>query len=208
MSKDELKQLYDEKETLRDKIIDEVKEKVNEFKVNICGASNEFVEAFNGLTFSLDGYSGKRNYNFISREQKEKVDAVVKVVCKDDNLQELYRQWCQLQLANLRYYHKHPEKSFDSLEKNKNFENRLKKAVLKPALKDSRRGNVYIYKFKITEVKFVMKREKMTFNVPPVVRTEIKNYVKLLGFKSESDLCNKAVNSILPSGIMKRIATT
>ena len=39
-----------------------------------------------------------------------------------------------------------------------------------------------------------MKREKMTFNVPPAVRTEIKNYVKLLGFKSESDLCNKAIN--------------
>lgn len=42
-----------------------------------------------------------------------------------------------------------------------------------------------------------MKREKMTFNVPPAVRTEIKNYVKLLGFKSESDLCNKAVNEYL-----------
>ena len=42
-----------------------------------------------------------------------------------------------------------------------------------------------------------MKREKMTFNVPPAVRTEIKNYVKLLGFKSESDLCNKAINDYL-----------
>ncbi len=42
-----------------------------------------------------------------------------------------------------------------------------------------------------------MKREKMTFNVPPAVRTEIKNYVKLLGFKSESDLCNKAINEYL-----------
>lgn len=42
-----------------------------------------------------------------------------------------------------------------------------------------------------------MKREKMTFNVPPAVRTEIKNYVKLLGFKSESDFCNKAVNEYL-----------
>ena len=42
-----------------------------------------------------------------------------------------------------------------------------------------------------------MKREKMTFNVPPAVRTEIKNYVKLLGLKSESDLCNKAINEYL-----------
>ncbi len=141
--KDELKQLYDEKEMLRDKIIDEVKEKVNEFKASISEASDEFAHAFNELKFSLDGYSGKRNYKFISREQKEKVDAVVKVVCKDYNLQELYRQWCQLQLANLRYYRKHPEKSFDALEKNKNFEKRLRNAVLKSALKDNRQGNVY-----------------------------------------------------------------
>ena len=129
--KDELKQLYDEKQTLRDKIIDEVKEKVSEFKSDIGGADDEFAHAFNELKFSLDGYSGKRNYKFISHEQKEKVDAVVKVVCKDDNLQELYRQRCQLQLANQRYYRKHPEKSFDALEKNKNFEKRLQNAVLK-----------------------------------------------------------------------------
>ena len=144
--KDELKQIYDEKQTLRDKIIDEVKEKVSEFKADIGGANDEFAEAFNELKFSLDGYSGKRNYKFISHEQKEKVDAVVKVVCKDDNLQELYRQWCQLQLANQRYYRKHPEKSFDVLEKNKNFENRLQNAVLKIALKDNRQGNVYTNK--------------------------------------------------------------
>ncbi|MBQ6998546.1 MAG: hypothetical protein IJN62_02025 [Clostridia bacterium] len=150
--KDELQQLYDEKETLRDKIIDEVKEKVSEFKADIDGASDEFAEAFNELKFSLDGYSGKRNYKFISHEQKEKVDAVVKVICKDDNLQELYRQWCQLQLANQRYYRKHPEKSFDVLEKNKNFENRLQNAVLKTALKDNRQGNVYTNKVEATPV--------------------------------------------------------
>ena len=42
-----------------------------------------------------------------------------------------------------------------------------------------------------------MRREKMTFNVPPAVRTEIKNYVQTLGFKSESDLCNGAINEYL-----------
>lgn len=36
-----------------------------------------------------------------------------------------------------------PEKSFDALEKNKNFEKRLRNAVLKSALKDNRQGNVY-----------------------------------------------------------------
>ena len=42
-----------------------------------------------------------------------------------------------------------------------------------------------------------MKREKMTFNVNPETRVAIKNYVKLLGFKSESDFCNKAVKEYL-----------
>lgn len=37
----------------------------------------------------------------------------------------------------------------------------------------------------------------MTFNVLSAVRTEIKNYVKPLGFKSESDFFNKAINEYL-----------
>lgn len=141
--KDELKQLYDEKQTLRDRIIDEVKEKVSEFKADIGGASDEFVEAFNELKFSLNGYSGKRNYKFISHEQKEKVDAVVKVVCKDDNIQNLYQQWCQIQLALLKYYYKNPKECFDPLEKNLNFQRRLENVVLKAALKDNRQNDLY-----------------------------------------------------------------
>ena len=42
-----------------------------------------------------------------------------------------------------------------------------------------------------------MKREQMTFNVTPETRTAIKNYVELLGFKSESALCNEAINEYL-----------
>ena len=144
--RDEMKQLYDERQSLRDKIICEVKEKLDEFQVDIGEANDEFVHAFNELKFSMDGYSGKRNYQFISREQKEKVDAVVKVVCKDENLQNLYEQWCQLQLTLQRYYRKDPVKSFDVLEKNKNFERRLQNAVLKTALKDNKQENVYTNK--------------------------------------------------------------
>lgn len=114
--KDELKQLYDEKQTFRDRIIDEVKEKIREFKVDIGGVSDEFADALNELKFALNGYSGKKNYQFISPNQKEKVDSIVKIVCNDDNLQELYRQWCQIQLALLKYYHKNPQECFDVLE--------------------------------------------------------------------------------------------
>ena len=99
--KDELKQIYDERQSLRDKIIDKVKKTVDGFEINIGEPSADFAEKLNELRFSLDGYKGKKNYQFLSKDQKEKVDAVVKVVCQDDNLQKLYRQWCLVELTRL-----------------------------------------------------------------------------------------------------------
>ncbi len=144
--KDEMKQIYDERESLRNKIVASVKEKVSEFKVNIGEAPDGFAEAFNELKFSLDGYTGKKNYQFLSREQKEKVDAVVKIVCKDQNLQDLYGQWCQVQLALLKTYRKDPEECFDSLEDNLNLHKRLGNAVLKATFYDNRQNNLYTNK--------------------------------------------------------------
>ena len=129
--KDEMKQIYDERQSLRDKIIESVKEKMNEFCADIGEAPDEFAEAFVDLKFSLNGYTGRNNYQFISRQQKEKVDVVVKIVCKDENLQELYQQWCQVQLALLKYYRENPKECFDSLENNLNLQRRLEKCCSK-----------------------------------------------------------------------------
>ena len=79
-----------------------MKEKVSEFSADVGQAPDEFVDAFYGLKLSLAGYTGKKNYQFLSSEQKDKDDAVEKVVSKDKNLQELYQQWCQVQLALLK----------------------------------------------------------------------------------------------------------
>ena len=146
--KDELKQIYDERQSLRDKIIDKVKKTVDGFEINIGEPSADFAEKLDELRFSLDGYKGKKNYQFLSKDQKEKVDAVVKVVCQDDNLQELYRQWCLVELTRLRYYYKEPEKCFGPLEINKNFQRRIENAVLKSALKGSRQNDLHIDKVK------------------------------------------------------------
>lgn len=146
--KDELKQIYDERQSLRDKIIDKVKKTVDGFEINIGEPSADFAEKLNELRFSLDGYKGKKNYQFLSKDQKEKVDAVVKVVCQDDNLQEFYRQWCLVELTRLRYYYKEPEKCFGPLEINKNFQRRIENAVLKSALKNIRQNDLYINKEK------------------------------------------------------------
>ena len=144
MFMDELKQIYDERQSLRDKIIEDAKENLNNFKIDIGQVPDEFQDAFNELKFSLNGYKGKKNYQFISREQKKKVDRVVKVICQDNNLQNLYGQWCQIQLALLKYYHKNPKECFDSLENNLNFRKRLENAVLKSALKGNRQNDLYV----------------------------------------------------------------
>ena len=146
--KDELKQIYDERQSLRDKIIDKVKKTVDGFEINIGEPSADFAEKLNELRFSLDGYKGKKNYQFLSKDQKEKVDAVVKVVCQDDNLQELYRQWCLVELTRLRYYYKEPEKCFGPLEINKNFQRRIENAVLKSAFKNIRQYDLHTNKEK------------------------------------------------------------
>ncbi len=41
------------------------------------------------------------------------------------------------------------------------------------------------------------KKVKMTFNVTPEVQAAIKNYVKALGYKSESSFCNEAIEEYL-----------
>ena len=41
------------------------------------------------------------------------------------------------------------------------------------------------------------KKVKMTFNVTPQVRRQIKNYVEDLGYKSESAFCGEAIEEYL-----------
>ena len=41
------------------------------------------------------------------------------------------------------------------------------------------------------------KKVKMTFNVTPEVQAAIKNYVKTLGYKSESSFCNEPIEEYL-----------
>ena len=116
---------------------------MSEFSADIGEAPDGFAESFVDLKFSLDGYTGRNNYQFISRQQKEKVDAVVKIVCKDQNLQDLYQQWCQVQLALLKYYRKDPEECFDSLENNLNLQRRLENIVLRAAIYDNKKNDLY-----------------------------------------------------------------
>lgn len=72
-----------------------------------------------------------------------KVVIRTKYSCKDQNLQDLYQQWCQVQLALLKYYRKDPEECFDSLENNLNLQRRLENIVLRAAIYDNKKNDLY-----------------------------------------------------------------
>lgn len=181
--KDDLKQIYDERLSLRDQIIDEVYEKINDFQMDIDEASEEFVSSLNELKFELAGYKGKKNYRFISPKQKEKVDKLVQVVCQDNNLQALYNEWCRLQLALQRYYSKEPKECFDTLENNENFKKRLQNAVLKSVLKDNMQENIYTN----------------TFDTSPIYSDIVFNLCKMIEHSTEQTIEEGFTKSIVDS---------
>ncbi len=129
---DELKHEYDEKQTMRDSIVEEIRNKMKELQANPKNMSAEFAEKYQELQEAIghdfDHYAVLK-YKFLTPKQKKCVDAVVKEIVKDDTIQKMYEQWCELQLSILRFYYKEPKKCFDKLEDNKDFY-RIKNAVL------------------------------------------------------------------------------
>lgn len=106
---------------------------MNDLQVNPDNMSDKFAEKYYELQQAIGHDFDRYNilkYKFLTPKQKKCVDAVVKEVVKDDNIQKMYEQWCELQLSILRYYYKDPKKCFDRLEDNKDFY-RIKNAVLK-----------------------------------------------------------------------------
>ncbi len=141
---DELKQAYDERQTLRDSIVEEIKNRVNNLQVNPDNMSDEFAEKYHELQKTIGHDFDRYNilkYKFLTPKQKKCVDAVVKEIVKDDNIQKMYEQWCELQLSILRFYYKDPKQCFDKLEDNKDFY-RIKNAILKSIQKNEYKNHM------------------------------------------------------------------
>lgn len=68
----ELKQTYDERKSLRDKIIDEVKKIVTGFGINIAESSAEFTEKLIELKFYLMNTMVRKIINFYPKNKREK----------------------------------------------------------------------------------------------------------------------------------------
>lgn len=134
--KDELKQLYDQRQSLRNELIEEVMLRAELDELDYGECDNEFIKLYNELKFSLEGYTGNRKYKYLSYEQKKKVDAVAKSICKDESIQYLYNQWCQIQTAILGIYKTKQTDVFGEIYENKAFENRIKNAIIKTACRD------------------------------------------------------------------------
>ncbi len=127
--KNELKFLYDERQSLRDKIIEQAKENIKNYAVDIPKPNSDFQEKYQELQFVLENYHGKRKYKFLKSEQKKAVDNLLKELEKDKNIQYLYNQWQQIQLAILGIYSKDPKLKYKNISEDENFY-RLKNVIL------------------------------------------------------------------------------
>lgn len=84
--KDELKQRYDVRQSLRDKIIEETKEMIQNFSPNDAESTDVFAEKYLRLQFVLGGYTGTKKYKYLSPEQKKALDDVLDELCKIEGI--------------------------------------------------------------------------------------------------------------------------
>ena len=102
----------------------------------------DFQEKYQELQFVLEDYTGKRKYKFLKPEQKKAVDSLLKELEKDKNIQYLYQQWQQIQLAILGIYSKDPKLKYENISEDENFY-RLKNVILDEAFSNMDNG-IYV----------------------------------------------------------------
>ena len=137
--KDELKFLYDERQSLREKIIEQAKENIRNYDFDIPKPNSSFQEKYQELQFVLENYTGKRKYKFLKSEQKKAVDNLLKELEKDKHIQYLYQQWQQIQLAILGIYSKDPKLKYENISEDENFYH-LKNVILDEAFSNMDNG--------------------------------------------------------------------
>ena len=98
--KQELYQLYDEKTFVREKISDEVKQKISELVQKI--KQNDYSESvicdkLLKLSDELKSVKGKKVYGYLRPNIKSMVDEIVGDMAADESVVELYKTWCEIQ---------------------------------------------------------------------------------------------------------------
>ena len=145
--KNEMYELYDDKTKMREKISEESKQKLSEIAERIKEkdySESEVGQMIYDLAVKLKDVKGKKTYGYLNKSLKAEVDNIMKAMSKDDDINELYGEWCKIQKKIVGMYND-KDVEFPPLYKNDEFK-KIKNAIIKECEK---LGNDYILKDEI-----------------------------------------------------------
>ena len=138
--RDELYHLYDEKTQMREKLVEKSKERIRELKKDFSVKPNtEINSLFNQLADEMRTYKGKKVYSYLSKEQKEIVNSIYKMLSEDKNVAAFYKEWCNIQGRIMGYYQE-DEIDFPKLCDNREF-NKIRNQIISAASEKSVESN-------------------------------------------------------------------
>ena len=141
---DELLNLYQEKDMSYKEVAqaarDAMRELVSEMRESICDAL-EIEQQLVMLSESLASAKGKKQYQYLKKDVKEQVDAIVDALAELPQVAECYEQWNRCKDALDNYYHDR-ERERKPLSKQPEFR-AIKNMVIKEA--DDIRRNVFSF---------------------------------------------------------------
>lgn len=94
-------------------------------------SSPNIVSKFNELIQSLNVLEGKKVYGYLPEDLKEKVDDILRDICCDPRIQELYDKWYELKGMQQEYYNSN-EVVKVPIEKNEELKS-VRNAIVKEA---------------------------------------------------------------------------
>ena len=138
--RDELYHLYDEKTQMREKLVEKSKEKIRELNKDFKVKPNtEINTLFKKLADEMRTYKGKKVYSYLSKEQKEIVNSIYKMLSEDKNVAAFYKEWCNIQGRIMGYYQE-DEIDFPKLCDNREF-NKIRNQIISAASEKSVESN-------------------------------------------------------------------
>ena len=133
--KDEMYELYDSKSHARDKISDEAKKKLHAIGDSIRKndfSNSEVCSLLDVLSQRLLLCKGKKTYAYLPKEEKQIVDEIFSKLSENEEIKNMYDEWCSLQQRIVGFYHD-KQIEFPPLVENKEFK-KIKNAIVSEAV--------------------------------------------------------------------------
>ncbi len=136
MFKNDMYELYSEKDKQRERIAEESKKMLKELEEKISNknySDSPVCEMLIDLSRKLRNVKGKKTYGYLSKSIKKDVDNIVKAMSEDSDIKNMYVEWCAIQKKIVEIYNDR-EIEFPKLWENDNFKS-IRNAVIKEAVK-------------------------------------------------------------------------